>query len=121
MEQIRAWGQQQLADGTVEANSRVGEAIGYFERHFGGLTAFCRIEGAPIDNNLMEQALKLIIRNRNNALFFKSTTGAAIADVITSVIATAYQAGVNVFDYRITSYNVCYTKLLRLNCMLRGL
>ena len=99
MEQIRSWGQQQLDDGMVEANSRLGEAIGYVERHFEGLTAFCRIEGAPIDNNLMEQALKLIIRGRKNSLFFKSTTGAAIADVITSVIATAYQAGVNVFDY----------------------
>lgn len=99
MEQIRDWGQQQLESATVEANSGLGQAIGYFARHFHGLTAFCRREGAPIDNNRMEQALKLIIRGRKNALFFKTPAGAAIADVITSVVATAHHAGVNTFDY----------------------
>ena len=99
MEQIRTWGQEQLSGDGVEANSGLGQAIGYFERHFVGLTAFCRLEGAPLDNNPIERALKLIIRGRKNALFFKTPAGAAIADVITSIIATAHQAGVNVFDY----------------------
>jgi transposase len=62
---------------------------------------YCRFEGAPLDNNAMEQALKLVIRGRKNALFFKTPAGAAIADVITSVIATAHQAGINAFDYLI--------------------
>jgi len=99
MERLRDWGRDQLADNTVEANSGLGQAIAYFERHFQGLTAFCRVAQAPIDNNRMEQALKLIIRGRKNALFFKTPAGAAIADVITSVIATAYHAGINAFDY----------------------
>ena len=99
MKQIRDWGQQQLDSGDVEANSGLGKAISYFLRHFDGLTAFCTIENAPIDNNIIEQALKLIIRGRKNSLFFKTAAGAAIADVITSVIATAYQAEVNVFEY----------------------
>lgn len=99
MESIRNWGRDQLADNTVEANSGLGQAIAYFERHFEGLTMFCRVAKAPIDNNRMEQALKLIIRGRKNALFFKTPAGAAIADVITSVIATAYHAGINAFDY----------------------
>ena len=99
MEQIRDWGQQQLTSGAVEANSALGEAMAYVDKHFSGLTAYCRIEGAPIDNNRMEQALKLIIRGRKNSLFFKTPAGAAIADVITSVVATAYGADVNVFDY----------------------
>ena len=99
MEQIRDWGNQQLEHATVEANSGLGQAIGYFGRHFEGLTAFCRFENAPIDNNQTEQVLKLIIRGRKNALFFKTPAGAAIADVITSVVATAEQAGINAFDY----------------------
>ena len=100
MKQIRDWGQQQLGSGEVEANGGLGKAISYFLRHFDGLTAFCTIEGAPIDNNLIEQALKLIIRGRKNSLCSsKPPAGAAIADVITSVIATAYQAEVNVFEY----------------------
>lgn len=99
MERLREWGQQQLVSGTVEANSRLGEAITYVENHFSGLTAFCRIENAPIDNNDAEQILKLIIRGRKNSLFFKTPAGAAIADVITSVVATAHAADINAFDY----------------------
>jgi transposase len=89
LEAIREWGQAQLASGAVEANSGLGQAIGYYTRHYEGLTAFCRWEGAPLDNNWAERELKLIIRGRNNALFFKTPAGAAIADVITSVVATA--------------------------------
>ena len=101
MESLRQWGRDRLEDGSVEANSGLGQAIGYFERHFEGLTLFCRVAGAPLDNNSMEQALKLIIRGRKNSLFFKTPAGAAIADVITSVIATAHHAQINVFDYLI--------------------
>ncbi|MCB1807991.1 MAG: IS66 family transposase [Candidatus Competibacteraceae bacterium] len=101
MQGLREWGQQQLDRGAVEANSGLGKAIGYFERHYPGLTAFCRLEAAQIDNNRLEQALKLVIRNRKNALFFKTLAGAAIADVLLSVIATAAQAKVNVFEYLI--------------------
>jgi transposase len=99
METLRDWMQGQLDTAAVEANSGLGKAMGYFLRHFEGLTAFCRVAGAQLDNNSMEQALKLIIRNRKNALFFKTQTGAAIADIIMSVLATCAQAQVNAFDY----------------------
>ena len=101
MERLREWGQQQLDSAAVEANSGLGKAIGYYVRHYEGLTAFCRIESAQIDNNRMEQALKLVIRNRKNALFFKTQAGAAIADVLLSLIATAAQAKINVLEYLI--------------------
>ena len=101
MQALRDWGQQQLESGAVEANSGLGKAIGYFERHYESLTAFCRIELAQIDNNRLEQALKLVIRHRKNALFFKTQAGAAIADVLLSLIATAAQAKINVFEYLI--------------------
>jgi len=101
MQELRDWGQQQLDSGVVEANSGLGKAIGYYVRHYESLMAFCRIESAQIDNNLMEQALKLVIRNRKNALFFKTLAGAAIADVLLSLIATAAQAKINVFEYLI--------------------
>jgi hypothetical protein len=99
MNEIRAWGIKHFTDNTVEENSSLGKAIAYFNRHFERLILFCKIEGAKIDNNLMEQALKLIVRNRKNAYFYKTPAGAAISDVITSLIATAMQAGINVFDY----------------------
>lgn len=101
MQTLRDWGQQQIDTGSVEANSGLGKAIAYFDRHYEGLAAFCRLEAAQIDNNRLEQALKLVIRNRKNALFFKTQAGAAIADVLLSLIATAAQANINVFDYLI--------------------
>ncbi len=101
MEQLREWGQQQLDSDIVEANSGLGKAIGYFLRHYQALTAFCRILGAKIDNNEMEATLKLIIRGRKNSLFFKTLAGAAIADVLMSLIATCHNAGINAFDYLI--------------------
>ena len=99
MEELLAWGQAKLDDGAVEENSGLGQAIRYFIKHYEGLTAFCRIEGAQLDNNLMEGQLKLVVRNRKNAMFHKTLAGASVADVVTSMIATASWAGLNVFDY----------------------
>lgn len=99
MEKIRGWGCQHLLDGSIEENSGLGKAIRYFDKHYDGLTCFCTVPGAQLDNNLMEAELKLVVRDRKNAMFHKTLSGASIADVITSVIATASWAGVNVFDY----------------------
>jgi hypothetical protein len=101
MEQLRDWGQRQLDTDETEANSGLGKAIGYFLRHFDALTAFCRWPGAPIDNNEMEATLKLIIRSRKNSLFFKTLAGAAVSDVLTSLIATCEKAAINTFEYLI--------------------
>jgi transposase len=99
MNEIRTWVIKHFADSTIEENSSFGKAMAYFDRHFERLILFCKIKGAKIDNNLMEQALKLIVRNRKNAYFYKTPAGAAISDVITSLIGTAIQADINVFDY----------------------
>ena len=96
---VQDWGLAHLNDETVEQNSGLGKAINYLNNHFGGLTAFCRIPGARLDNNKMENQLKLVIRDRKNAMFRKTQTGADIGDVITSLIATCAEAGTNVFDY----------------------
>ena len=99
MIELKQWGESQLQSGTFESNSRFGQAVRYFLNHYEGLTGFCRIEGAQLDNNRMEAALKLIIRGRNNALFFKTLAGAAIADLLVSVIATCHEEGINPLDY----------------------
>lgn len=99
MANLRQWGQDKLANGAVEANSGLGKAISYFERHYDRLIAFCKYETARLDNNVMERHLKLIVRNRKNANYFKTAVGAAIGDVITSIIATSANAGINVLEY----------------------
>lgn len=99
MDEIRAWGNRHLAEGSVEENSGLGEAIRYLDKHYDGLTRFCHVLGAQLDNNLMEAELKLIVRDRKNAMFRKTLAGASIGDVLTSLIATAQQNDVNIFDY----------------------
>ena len=55
--------------------------------------------GAPLDNTLAERALKLCMRQRNNALFYQSTQSAYIASVRTSLIATCLSAGGKAVEY----------------------
>jgi len=104
MEEILSWGQSMLqCDGPqrakVEENSGLGKAIRYFIKHYEGLTRFCHVVGAQLDNNEIEAALKLAVRNRKNAGFYKTQAGASIGDVIMSMIATCTQSGVNAFEY----------------------
>jgi transposase len=99
MEGIRDWGVNHLESKTVQDNSALGKAIRYLDKHYEGLTGFCQIEGAALDNNLMEATLKLVARNRKNSGFFKTGNGAAIAELITSLIATSVEAGANPVDY----------------------
>jgi transposase len=99
MAEIKAWGEKQLETKEVEENSALGKAINYFINNYKGLSAFCHIPAAKIDNNEMESILKLIIRGRKNSLFFKKQIGADIADVLTSLIATCQKQNVNSFHY----------------------
>ena len=55
--------------------------------------------GAPLDNNTVERALKLMIRQRNNSLFFASAHSAYVASLISSVVATCAEAKVNALHY----------------------
>lgn len=99
MAEIKLWGETHLSDGTIEENSGLGRAICYFIKHYAGLSCFCRIDGVKIDNNQIEAMLKIVVRDRKNAMFHKTLLGATIGDVITSMIATGSEAGINVFDY----------------------
>ena len=56
----------------------------------------------PLDNNLAERLLKLVVRGRKNSGFYKTSVGAEIGDVISSVLATCHENGINAFDYLVT-------------------
>jgi len=99
MQSLKTWCEDQLANPQTEDNSGLGKAIRYFLKHFDGLSAFCRIEGAQLDNNLAERVIKLIVRGRKNAQFYKTLAGAHVGDVITSLIVTCELNGINCFDY----------------------
>jgi hypothetical protein len=96
---LQTWLEQQTAERLVEPNSSLGKAIGYLLGHWETLTRFLTVPGAPLDNNTAERALKLCIRQRKNSLFYATEHSAYIASLLTSVIATCLQAGVNALEY----------------------
>jgi transposase len=99
MEELKALLDQHIELKMVEPNSSLGDAIYYMLNHWENLTAFLRIPGAPLDNNICERALKKAILHRKNSLFFKSERVAAVADMFMSLIYTCEQAGASPFDY----------------------
>jgi transposase len=99
MKQLKQWLEQQTAQRLVEPNSSLGKAIAYLLDHWETLTRFLQHPGAPLENNVAERALKLMIRQRTNSLFYATEHSAYIASILTSVIATCVQAGVNAVDY----------------------
>ena len=99
MDDLDEWFKAQLEDKKVEPNSGLGKAIKYMQKHWKELTLFLREPGAPLDNNLCEQALKKAILHRKNSLFYKTKHGAYVGDMFMSIIHTCILCNVNPFDY----------------------
>ena len=102
MNSLKKWMAAQLDDQKVEPNSRLGKAFRYMLKHWEGLTCFLRVAGAPLDNNRIEQALKIPIRCRKNSLFYKTEHGAFVGCMFTSIIHTCVMAGENPFHYLVS-------------------
>ena len=98
---LNAWLKRQLADKHVEPNSALGKAIRYMLKHWKKLRRFLTTPGAPLDNNIVEAALKIPIRIRKSAMFYKTSHGAKIANIILSLVVTAKLCDVNPLDYLI--------------------
>src|SRR5712691_6334824 len=99
MEKLHTWCQLQFEERIVEPNSGLGQAISYLLKHWERLTLFLRKAGVPLDNNLVERALKKAILHRKNSLFYKTRKGAQMGDLFMSLIHTCELNGVNPFDY----------------------
>lgn len=99
MDQLHGWLEAQLAERKTEPNSGLGKAITYLLRHWRPLTLFLRQAGAPLDNNIVERALKRAVLHRKNALFYRTLNGAQVGDLFMSLIHTCQLCGANSFDY----------------------
>jgi len=99
MKDLHEWMEAQFAERRTEPNSGLGKAISYLLNHWTKLTLFLQQPGAPIDNNIVERALKKAILNRKNALFYKSLNGAGVGDLFMSLIHTCELNGANPLDY----------------------
>jgi hypothetical protein len=86
-------------DKVVEPNSEFGKVLNYWIRNKEGLTMFLRIKGIDLDNNKSERALKNIIVQRKNSLFFKTKNSAAILSGLTSIVKTCEANGINAYAY----------------------
>jgi hypothetical protein len=102
MDRLRDWLDGQFEVRKVEPNSSLGGAIKYMQKHWEKLTAFLRVENAPLDNNAVERILKKVILHRKNSYFYKTEVGAAIGDILMSIIQTCNLAGINAFEYLVT-------------------
>jgi len=99
MLELHGWLKAQLIEKQVEPNSSLGKAMRYLLKHWKGLRRFLVVPGAPIDNNIIERALKIPIRVRKNSMFYKTEHGATIGNILTSLIYTAVLSQENPFDY----------------------
>jgi uncharacterized protein YmfQ (DUF2313 family) len=99
MDGLRTWMTEQFDEHLVEPNSGLGKALHYLMRHWGKLTLFLREAGAPLDNNVCEQALKRAILHRKGSMFYKTAKGAEVGDIYMSLIHTCRLCNVNPFQY----------------------
>jgi transposase len=99
MEDLREWLKEQIEQRLVEPHSGLGAAIETMRRHWTKLTLFLRMPGAPLDNNVVERALKKAILHRKNALFFKTDRGAQVGDIHMSLIHSCELCDANPSDY----------------------
>ena len=99
MDALHAWMTEQMDQKKVEPNSGLGEAIEYMLNHWESLTLFLRVAGAPLSNNICEQAHKMAILHRKNSLSYKTQNGARVGDLFMSLIHTCWLNGANPFDY----------------------
>ena len=96
---LHRWMTQQFEQRRVEPNSGLGKAMSYLLRHWSKLTRFLHAAGAPLDNNVCEQALKRAILHRKASMFYKTLNGAEIGDIFMSLIHTCGLCSVNPFEY----------------------
>lgn len=99
LEELRLYMEALINTHQVEPNSELGKAIVYMQKRWEALTRFLTVAGAPVDNNILERALKIAIRNRKNALFYRTCYSAHIGGMLTSLIYTCHLARENPLAY----------------------
>jgi transposase len=99
MDRLHCWLEAQFSERRTEPNSGLGKAIAYLLRHWKPLTLFLRQAGAPLDNNVVERALKRAVLHRKNALYYRTLNGAQVGDLFMTLIHTCQLCGANSFDY----------------------
>ena len=105
MEQLKIWMQVLIDEKKAEPNGALYKAMDYMLKRWDTFTKFVHEPGAPLDNNICEQALKKAIIHRKNSLYYRTTKGALVGDSYMSIIHTCKAHGVNPFNYLVEIEN----------------
>lgn len=97
MEELRTYLLIQAKE--FEPNGVAGKAIEYVLKRWTELTQFLRHAHVPLDNNIIERALKLIIQIRKSSMFYKTLKSAKIASYIQTALYSAAQNDINPYHY----------------------
>jgi len=97
MEELKAYLEEQKSE--FEPNSVAGKAIDYILNRWTQLSQFLRQVHAPLDTNIVERALKLVIQIRKSSMFYKTLSSASFASYVQSALYSAAQNEINPCDY----------------------
>lgn len=97
MEELQVYLEEQKL--AFEPNSVPGKAIDYILSRWTHLSQFLHHANAPLDTNIVERALKLVIQVRKSSMFYKSLSSAAFASYVQSALYSAAQNELNPCDY----------------------
>lgn len=97
MEELKAYLEEQASE--FEPNSVAGKAIDYILNRWTQLSQFLRQIHAPLDTNIVERALKLVIQTRKSSMFYKTLSSAAFASYVQSALYSAAQNNINPCEY----------------------
>lgn len=97
MEALKLYLEEQKPE--FEPNSIAGKAIDYILNRWTELSQFLRQPHAPLDTNIVERALKLVIQVRKSSMFYKTLSSAAFASYVQSALYSAAQNDINPCEY----------------------
>lgn len=97
MKALKAYLEEKKSE--FEPNSVAGKAINYILHRWTQLSQFLRQIHAPLDTNIVERALKLVIQVRKSSMFYKTLSSAAFASYVQSALYSAAQNEINPCAY----------------------
>ncbi|WP_133523182.1 IS66 family transposase [Buttiauxella sp. JUb87] len=93
MASLNIWWREQAA--VMSSASGLREAFTYLKNNWNALNEFCRNGWVEIDNNLAENALRMVAVGRRNYLFVGSASGGENAAIMYTLIVTCRLNGVD--------------------------
>jgi len=99
MEEIKAWLDKQYNSNNVLPQSAIGKAVRYALRRWKYQERYLHDGQVEIDNNLVENAIRIVALGRKNYLFAGSEEGAKWGAMIYTLLGSALNQGHNPLEY----------------------